>query len=565
MNALNQIWISTKTEIDVWFFYLFLLFFPFSIRKVITFYPIRGQFNEYTGIFLYLSDIFLILTFLSWLIILCHKYSILSIVKLLLIPRHNLWTKLYPQFSPRNTLAYFSLILILWSFLSISWSDNQIIALIRSIKLLEFFLLAIYVNFRIVPRGTFLKDTSKLIVLGGVINSILAIWQFILQHSLGLTFLKESVLSPNFTGVAKIILSGHKFIRAYGFFPHPNILGGFLLFSIILTIYYRQMFHVEHSKDENRENRINVPRGTFSNWQKIFLTIQIIALIMTFSKSAMIGLIITLLYIAFLPWSKCSTWNISTAMKQLRRLFGALFQNIFGVSRPWKPKDHLGLFHVEQLSENQQANPKNWHQMFHVEHLVKLSIVLFFVISILISIFPNLIPIRSQSLDQREVLSNVPRGTIFDNPILGVGQGQLIWSVRHNSELLDWQFQPVHNVFILVWSELGIVGLIFFVWMLWKMFHLPVCRQAPAQSNVPRLPETEMFHVEHFWAGGTLYIFQGILIGFMFVMLFDHYLWDIQQGQIILSLVIGLIYGLNITDDTSDIISLYSRNEKSAL
>lgn len=599
---------------DIWFFYGFLLTFLFSIRKVITFFPVRGQFNEYTGAYLYLSDIFLILTLLSWIIILCNKYSILSICNNTPINRHKLWTRLYPQFSPRHILAYLSLILVLWSFLSILWSDNQIIALFRSIKLFEFFVLAIFVTYRIVPSraecstpappknvprgtldknaplklfhvehsqggGTFLKDTFKLMIFGGIINSILAIWQFIIQHSIGLTFLKESFLSPDIAGVAKIVLFGHKLIRAYGFFQHPNILGGFLVFSIVITICYRQMFHVEHFKispfgkggwggfekllknhqPSNPSVLRNIPAcrqaGLFFKGRAsllwLLLTIQIIALILTFSKSSIIGLILALLYI-----------NV--------------------------PR---GTFR-----EVESSRLKNWRQMFHVEHLSKFMFLTISLLFVTISIFPNLSPIQNQSLDQREILSIVPRGTISDNPVLGVGQGQLIWSMRNNPELLDWQFQPVHNVFLLIWSELGIIGLILFVWLLWKMFH--------PRHNVPRgtLCGTDVEHFENsplvkgdlpevatslqagvrlgqrdfyenetkytaveiktkipptpLYKGGAL-IFQGVLLGFIFIMLFDHYLWDIQQGQIMLWLVIGFIYGLSLTNsNASDNISL---------
>ena len=53
---------------------------------------------------------------------------------------------------------------------------------------------------------------------------------------MGLLWLKESIISPNIPGVAKLIFNGHVYIRSYGLFPHPNILGGFLVFSIISTL-----------------------------------------------------------------------------------------------------------------------------------------------------------------------------------------------------------------------------------------------------------------------------------------------------------------------------------------
>lgn len=38
-------------------------------------------------------------------------------------------------------------------------------------------------------------------------------------------------------------------------------------------------------------------------------------------------------------------------------------------------------------------------------------------------------------------------------------------------------------------------------------------------------------------------VFKGLLLGFLFIALFDHYLWDIQQGQIMLWITLGLVGG----------------------
>jgi hypothetical protein len=551
MNLFRRLWNNFKAEADIWFFFGFLLTFPFSIRKVITFYPIRGQFNEYAGIYLYLSDIFLFLTLLSWFIILCNKYNILSMLFLSLFSRLKLWTKSFPQVTPKHFLAYLSLILILWSFLSFFWSESKSLSLFRSLKLLEFYLLAIFVAYQIVPRlpvrrmfhvehseagGTFLKDTLKLVIFGGVLNSIIAIWQFITQHSIGLTFLKESILSPDIGGVAKLVIGGHKLIRAYGFFPHPNILGGFLLLSIALTIYYRQLFHVEQLKispfgkgglggfekllkNHHPSNPSILRTSPFSKGRTfliwLLLIIQIIALILTFSKSAIIGLLIAIIYI-----------NVP------RGTFGS----------------YLG-----------------WDINIDFKQFTKIALFTFFVISATISLSPNLSPIQNQSLEERRILMDnsgasisslfhacpsvecstwnirrrVEQFTFVKKSTLRIGQGQLVWSMRNSETLLDWQFQPVHNVFLLIWSELGIVGLLFFVWILWKMFH-------PSQI-VPR-GTIDGAGVEHSENSEILIIFKGIFLGFIFIMLFDHYFWDIQQGQAMLWMVLGLVLGLTLTN-----------------
>jgi hypothetical protein len=42
-----------------------------------------------------------------------------------------------------------------------------------------------------------------------------------------------------------------------------------------------------------------------------------------------------------------------------------------------------------------------------------------------------------------------------------------------------------------------------------------------------------------------LQCFKGILLGFIFIMLFDHYFWDIQQGSLMLWILLGIIAGIN--------------------
>jgi len=64
--------------------------------------------------------------------------------------------------------------------------------------------------------------------------STLALGQFFLQHSLfGYWFLGEPNLSPSLGGVTLGSLGGREVLRAYGTFPHPNVLGGIL--SVVLV------------------------------------------------------------------------------------------------------------------------------------------------------------------------------------------------------------------------------------------------------------------------------------------------------------------------------------------
>ena len=240
-NFFYNLWNKFKTQPDIRFFFVFLLTFSLSIRKVLFYFPIQGTFNEYSGIYVYISDIALILTLILWLIsILCNNKLSLSSIKL--------WIK----HALKNKYLIIPIFFTFISFLSILWSENKSIAFFRSIKLFEFYLLYIYIIFRISPKlfhveqfwegGTF-SLFSLIIIFLGFFQGIVGIIQFIIQESIGLFWLHESLISPEILGVAKIILNREVYIRAYGLMPHPNILGGFLLFSIIITLLYKKLLY----------------------------------------------------------------------------------------------------------------------------------------------------------------------------------------------------------------------------------------------------------------------------------------------------------------------------------
>jgi hypothetical protein len=478
--------IMKRMRTDEWFFLGFLFTYTLSIRKVLYFVPIRGNFNEYTGIYLYLSDLFIFATLCSWgyWSILQHKKGQKSTENesnKINVPRGTY--KLTKIFFKNNAqvihsfVKYSWLLLIVYLFISITWSNAHNIALFRVFKSLEFGLLFLYLV-KNVPRGTFFKRILWITILVGVLNSVVGILQIILQHSIGMSWLRESFLNTSTDGVAKVILGNTKVLRAYGLFPHPNIFGGFLVMSITFNLILLKMFHVEHDLNKKSENYCincstwnkmrryclkvvqNVPRGTLLF---VSLILQSVGLAITFSKSAWAAMIMILTYI-FLR-------NVPRGT----RIYSYLFSK-------------------------------------------KIILLLLIVIMAILSLNYNLKENLSKSVEDRLEYINVSRGTISNNLWLGIGLGQSVVDLVGNDDLKDWQFQPVHNVFLLIIQEIGLVGTLIIVCIM--LF---------------------MFHVEHFKKQDTSMYFKALISGFAFVMLFDHYFWDIQQGQLMLVIVLSLL------------------------
>ena len=125
--------------------------------------------------------------------------------------------------------------------------------------------------------------------------------------------------------------------------------------------------------------------------------------------------------------------------------------------------------------------------------------------------------ISEEAFVQREVLLDASAEMIGKNPLLGVGLGGFIPQLSTMQKPLSFglYLQPVHNIFLLVASELGITGFIFFIGFLFITLQM---------------------------ARKKLYL----LVMFLTILLlgsFDHYFLTLQQGQLLFAMVVGLCWG----------------------
>lgn len=239
--------------------FLFILILPFEKRHI--FFNISPNIDSkpyaYTIISIYLSDI-IVFTMILFLVF------------------RNFKSKLIKRLPYKFTLI--SLIFI--SLLNLSLSPRETYIYFFYIKTIEIILLAIY--FSIIFR----KKTQlilKSISVSAVIQSIIAILQFTLQHSLGLKIIGEQLLSKDISGVAKL---NDGFIRSYGTFTHPNQLAAFLFVACATTIY---LFFETNSK-------------IYSSIYGISIFIIVYGLITTFSRNAILSFILTELIFIFLTY-----------------------------------------------------------------------------------------------------------------------------------------------------------------------------------------------------------------------------------------------------------------------
>lgn len=549
-----------RLQLSHWALLGFFLVLPLSLRHTFfSFSPLGGQtFNEYTDISLFASDLVLITFFL--LNILENKRKYLSII----------WWKRMFHVEQFRIVVLTPLPFLLWCLVSTFWSENQTLAFYASLKLFEGYLLYVFLilinvprgtlsndieycstwnkNFdnqdqhtmfhveqsigkneprhQTVPRGTFesalsvLKNcstwnTSKRMLWGIIISALvqatIALWQFLAQSSVGLSSLGESYLGAHLPGIAKVILLDQVIIRPYGLFPHPNILASYLGLSILLLIFTPvlfkfQLFHVEH----------------FLKFYRVALFILLFVFLLTFSKSAIISLFIVIVYIV---------WQMFH-VEHLRRDENMLLEENV-------PRGTIGSW-LQLLRKCSTWNiHKLYSKMFHVEHLMMGSIlIVLFLISILILRSLDSYYFITQPLFERWFYLQGFLRMVQEHFWIGVGIGQSVLLMPHFfvEKLLEWQLQPIHNLFLLIWAELGVIGLVIFlrICSTWNkftsratLFHVEQSERTlfDDRTTVPRgtILRTDLARI--FARGMLIYLFLTALT--------DHYYWDIQQGQLI--------------------------------
>lgn len=115
--------------------------------------------------------------------------------------------------------------------------------------------------------------------------------------------------------------------------------------------------------------------------------------------------------------------------------------------------------------------------------------------------------------------------SLFEKPFWGVGLGNFVnWFKEVNPALAQNLYQPVHNIYLLIFSETGVLGLGLFLLFLFFL-----------AKNYMKIKFDRPFH----------YSFFIIFISLLFFGLFDHFLWTLQQGQIIFWLVMGLLAAMS--------------------
>lgn len=155
--------------------------------------------------------------------------------------------------------------------------------------------------------------------------------------------------------------------------------------------------------------------------------------------------------------------------------------------------------------------------------LIKVSLVFILIFGILTAFYPSPVlgrilgtsRLEQQSFEERYESYNSSGNILKNSWATGVGVGNYTVALqKFEPGLLSYKYQPVHNIFLLVLTELGLVGLIFFLSLL-----------------------ISLVLFSGFLSDKLIFI-----IPIIFISLFDHYWWTMPSMVLIFWLILAKIY-----------------------
>lgn len=413
------------------FLKVLLVVFPFQIHWLIYrngFF--NGGFDPFSSVFFGLSDLLIFGAAVCWGMALIFDRG----KNVLMIWKNKNWLK------GNNLTLLLFVLLVIAGLVTMIFSPDQTLSFLLSLRLLEIFILFLLLSNQVLTFA----EISKYLLIGGGFQAVLAIGQYVFQGSLGFGWLGESKLGQNVLNTAKVQIGDTTIIRPYGTLSHANLLGGYLFFLTgVVLLKLREKF-----------------------WLYLPLLIVILlALILSFSRSAWLGLAAALIGLVSLT-------NLKINWKYLGVCLASLFVLLLIV-------DGRGVW---------------------VERVMSLG---------------------GESLSERVELYELSFRMIAEQ-WWGSGLGSFV--LRIPSLIADnwgsWLYQPVHNVFILVMVELGIVGAILFVGLWLSNF-------ADLMSKFKITDKQKKWQTQLWFSWG---------IGLLVMGLFDHYLVTLLPGLIMMAI-----------------------------
>jgi O-antigen ligase len=329
-----------------------------------------------------------------------------------------------------------------------------------------------------------LQIILAVIAIVALVEAGIGLSQFKVQGSVGLARFGEAQLLTVAGSTSTIAAEGGRLLRIYGTFPHPNIFAAFLLLGALSLAYWYLW-----CEQELRRELFDHPHSWWNLKRGVATLKRYVAHRYFYLRLGTAAAMFILLLALALTFSRAG-W-----------IAGALS---FAV--------------LMMLSFQKQKG--GTVRLFLMVAACTAAVYLLFASAL----SPRAeLSIGQPAVDMRLKYADIGLQIISDS-IGGVGIGnQVLYGVQdglYKAEGLKhiWDIEPIHNLYLLVAAEMGWLGLLSFLAFL-GMVTWRLLRGHPSLEVACIL---------------------GMVAAIMVLGLFDHYLWDLQSGRLMLWLVVGL-------------------------
>lgn len=295
--------------------------------------------------------------------------------------------------------------------------------------------------------------TAATFTAGALLQAGLGIGQYLFQHDMGMRWIGETLLRTDMRGVAVFYDLGYaKVLRAYGTLPHPNILAAYLMVALWCVAWL---------------------------WGK-------------YGKHVLAGALVPLLWGFFLTYSRTviAVWAGAWAV-----FAGALW------TRAAWPNSAVVRHRMRALGAVTLMTGAAFGVVFWPQVLARCTIT------------ASDEAVRLRVAYAGDTVATGGWSALHIN-WTGVGIGNFTsWLARYDRSLPSFLDQPAHNIFLMAYAEIGMVGLL--AWVAWLILVIRMGWRAHRDQPIVRMGVMAL--VGAFFLIGTL----------------DHFFWTLQQGRIL--------------------------------
>lgn len=361
------------------------------------------------------------------------------------------------SFLPHNDAFFGNLLIALFVVVNVLVAGNKWAAVYRWLRIGQWILTVFSLQLRVDSLKKYLRQIVPWWI---ILESLLAAAQMVKGGALQGIFywLGERQFTIETAGVAQMSILGEGLIRAYGTFSHPNSLGGFLLVSLLVWFKYGKSYQLSVTSFQLKKV-----------WFWMVTWLAVVGIFLTGSRVVIALMLLQFLIFNFQFLIKKENWKYGVGILLVGGGLGALMLGMIG--KNYQIGDFVG----------------GWDR---------------------------------ESWTKRMYLNRAAIKMWRENLMIGVGAGNFLVKLPEYQEWsrIYW-LQPVHNIFLLLGSELGVIGIIGGIWVIVKA-------------------KFEIFNLKFKKKWNKNLLIWGVILvtGMM-----DHYWVTLPQNTWLLAVVMGMI------------------------